>query len=283
MEPAITASIATAIAAALVAYHIAIRQGTFLHPSLQLRVGPHTTRNKYRKPIAVVFGIPRTVCHEYFVLSLPVVLDGGSEPTKSVYIEFSLPPSLDPTRLPEYACAYRWNMPAGCSHRAIRLGGRTLVNFEIPLLRRNHPATLFAVLVIHRDEVSPRLADPKTIPFEELSIQVRAENHRGLEQSFLICSTWSDSPEELQGVAPIVAIGARLRRNNFVIQAKAPGFFFLPVPHQIWMKRLLLCQIKITNRDSKIAISSCDDDGAVYQHMDFLPVQVTKVIPKKDA
>ncbi len=276
MDISLIATIVTSLVGVATAYHIAVRTGAYLQPSLKLRFGYPVSNKIYRTPIAFLIGVPRTVTRDYCVIPFPVELDSGSAPVKNVHVQFSYPPGRDLSRLNALKSVYKDCAYDGCNRRTIPFGKHTMVYYELPDVRRNQPNTILEMLVFHRDEIQASTTDPSVVNFDEISILVRAENHKGIDQFILVCAVWSDTLEDLQNAAQAVAIAARKKRGLFVIHAKSPGFFFLPQPHRIWLKSLLLCQVNITHADKNVAISSGLDGSATFQTMDFLPVHITR-------
>lgn len=268
--------VVVALVAILAAYHIAARTGTFLKPSLQIRVGHATLRKGYRQPIALLIGLLPTKGAQHFLLPIPIVIDPGSQPMKHVHVQVALPTERAETRLPESVDLHFPNPSPDCHRRVVEYGSKTVVEYTAAIVRRNQPLGILQPLVFARGELALAPDDPGAAKFDELTIHVAAENHPGKEVSILVCAVQSESLAQLQRVAPTLAIGARLARGLFVIRASAPGFIFLPRPHRLWRKRVLLSQVEITHIDGNVAVSSGLDNSATYQTMDFLPVHITR-------
>lgn len=272
MDLNLVTTVAGIVAASAVAYHIAIRSGTFWRPSLRLRIGHQFQHKRYRPPLVMLFGIPRTPKADYFAVQLPLIVECRFGTVRNLFVRFVLPEDRDTSRT-RIMRKFVAELPEdGALRKQLNSGEVNTIDYEIPVLRRSLPARISEVLVFHRDEIHEPPSGPRGVKFVEVLFHSCSENSNSVAGSVLACAVWSDIVETLQSVALNVGLAARIHRGLSVLTPNRWGFVLLPPPHTPWKRRVDLSQLRVTDLDERHALFLGEKGIVIAQTLDFLPV-----------
>lgn len=277
LEPAVLIPLIVAILAIAATYHIAIKSKSMARPKLDVLLGRHRLSARFRKPIAIIFGVPPSKKNDWFVFPIPVEIGGGSHPIDSIWVQFSYPKGRDFSRISHAFKTDESGAPKGGRRRVVDAAKRTFVEYEWDNVRADQYYCLNDFVVYHKSEINSISENPLSpLNLEEITISIRANNLKARKYSILFYTVWSNDLTELARAVGTVGFESRHHRKKNTITVTGCDLTkrqWTPPLIRFWRSRLLLCQTNFDYEKSEKGYAFAEEEGFEVQSVDFVPLR----------